>query len=483
MATLKSLAKDTAIYGLSSIIGRFLNYLLVPLYTYTLKSCSDYGIVNDLYSQSALLLVVLTFGMETTFFRFISKEERPLDVFGTSLIMVGSVAALFLLLVFGTLPWLAGSLGYAEHPWYVGMMAVVVAMDAFQAILFSYLRYQKKAIRFASLKMLFILINCTLNFLAYVVVPRFLEDWPITVAYTFAINLVSTGIIMLCFLPELRQSPWRFDVGYCKPMLRYTWPMLVLGIAGILNQVAGQLLLPRVLEKEAGRTALGIYGACVKIAMIMAMITQAFRYAYEPVVFAGHNDKNNPELLAKTMKFFIIFTLLAFLCVMGYMDILQRIIEEKYREGLSIVPIVMVAEIMMGIYFNLSFWYKLIDKTIYGAWFSLSGCAVLLTVNLLFIPQYGYMACAWAGVAGYATSMLLSYFVGQRKNPIPYPLGSIFFYVLLTAALFAVMAYVSPHLSLIARLAVNTLLIGVFLATILYRDLPLQSLPILKRFF
>jgi len=266
-------------------------------------------------------------------------------------------------------------------------------------------------------------------------------------------------------------------------MLRYTWPMLVLGIAGILNQVAGQLLLPRVLEKEAGRTALGIYGACVKIAMIMAMITQAFRYAYEPVVFAGHNDKNNPELLAKTMKFFIIFTLLAFLCVMGYMDILQRIIEEKYREGLSIVPIVMVAEIMMGIYFNLSFWYKLIDKTIYGAWFSLSGCAVLLTVNLLFIPQYGYMACAWAGVAGYATSMLLSYFVGQRKNPIPYPLGSIFFYVLLTAALFAVMAYVSPHLSLIARLAVNTLLIGVFLATILYRDLPLQSLPILKRFF
>ena len=259
-------------------------------------------------------------------------------------------------------------------------------------------------------------------------------------------------------------------------MLRYTWPMLVLGIAGILNQVAGQLLLPRVLEKEAGRTALGIYGACVKIAMIMAMITQAFRYAYEPVVFAGHNDKNNPELLAKTMKFFIIFTLLAFLCVVGYMDILQHIIEEKYREGLRIVPIVMVAEIMMGIYFNLSFWYKLIDKTIYGAWFSLSGCAVLLAVNLVFIPQYGYMACAWAGVAGYATSMLLSFFVGQRKNPIPYPLGSIAGYVIVAALFYVGMVALSVRLPLVARLGVNSLLIILYLGHIIYHEKILEHL-------
>ena len=482
MATLKSLAKDTAIYGLSSIVGRFLNYLLVPLYTYTLKSCSDYGIVNDLYAQTALVLVVLTFGMETTFFRFINKEKRPMDVFSTSLMMVGGVAAVFLLAVLGFLPVVAGALGYADHPQYVGMMAGIVAMDAFQAILYSYLRYQKKAIRFASLKMLFILINCTLNLIAYVVIPHFLEDWPITVGYTFAINLISTGIIMLCFLPELRQCPWHFDLGYCRPMLRYTWPMLVLGIAGILNQVAGQLLLPRVLPQEAGRTALGIYGACVKIAMIMAMITQAFRYAYEPVVFAGHSDKNNPELLAKTMKFFIIFTLLAFLCVVGYMDILQHIIEAKYREGLRIVPIVMAAEIMMGIYFNLSFWYKLIDKTIYGAWFSLCGCAVLLAVNLIFIPQYGYMACAWAGVAGYATSMLLSYAVGQRKNPIPYPLGSIAVYVLLAAALFAAMQYVPGSWPLVLRLAANTLLIMLFVAHLLYHDFPLKSLPVIGRY-
>ena len=476
MASLKSLAKDTAIYGLSSIVGRFLNYLLVPLYTYTLKSCSDYGIVNDLYSQSALMLVIITFGMETTFFRFINKEEKPMEVFSTSLMMVGGVALLFLLLVLGGLSGIAGILGYAEHPQYVGIMAVIVAMDAFQAILFSFLRYQQKALRFAALKMLFILVNCTLNVVAYVVVPHFLEDWPITVGYTFAINLISTSLIMLCFMPELQKCPWRFNWKYCKPMLRYTWPMLVLGIAGILNQVAGQLLLPRVLEREAGRTALGIYGACVKIALIMAMITQAFRYAYEPVVFAGHNDKNNPDLLAKTMKFFIIFTLLAFLCVVGYMDILQHIIEEKYREGLRIVPIVMVAEIMMGVYFNLSFWYKLIDRTIYGAWFSLSGCAVLLMVNLLFIPQYGYMACAWAGVAGYATSMLLSYFVGQRKNPIPYPLGSIAGYVLIAALFYGGMLLLADRLPLLARLGVNTLLIILFLGHIIYHEKILDHL-------
>jgi len=476
MANLKSLAKDTAIYGLSSIVGRFLNYWLVPLYTYTLKSCSDYGIVNDLYAQSALVLVILTFGMETTFFRFINKEERPMHVFSTCLMMVGGVAAAFLALVLGFLPVVAGALGYADHPQYVGVMAVIVAMDAFQAILYSYLRYQKKAIRFASLKMLFILANCTLNLVAYVVVPHFLEDWPITVGYTFVINLICTSLIMLCFLPELRQCPWRFDFSYCRPMLRYTWPMLVLGVAGILNQVAGQLLLPRVLPHEAGLTALGIYGACVKIAMIMAMITQAFRYAYEPVVFAGHSDKNNPELLAKAMKFFIIFTLLAFLCVVGYMDILQMIIEAKYREGLRIVPIVMVAEIMMGIYFNLSFWYKLIDKTIYGAWFSLCGCAVLLAVNLVFIPQYGYMACAWAGVAGYATSMLLSYVVGQRQNPIPYPLGSIAVYVLIAALFFALMQCQPAGWPVLLRLAVNSLLILLYLGHIVYHEQILHHL-------
>lgn len=473
MASMKSLAKDTAIYGLSSIVGRFLNYLLVPLYTYTLKSCADYGIVSDLFAQTALLMVILTFGMETTFFRFASREERADSVLSTALLMVGSVGAAFLLMVLGLLPMVAGSLGYAEHPWYVGMMAIIVAMDAFQSILFGYLRYQRRAVRFVCLKMLFILMNCTLNVVAYVVMPHFMESWPITVMWTILINLICTGTVMLCFLKELFAINWQPDRQYCVRMLRYTWPLLVLGVAGILNQVAGQILLPRVLDKESGRMALGVYNACAKLAMIMALITQTFRYAYEPFVFAQSKDKSKNETYALGMKYFVIFTLLAFLGVMAYLPILQYFIGPSYREGIGIIPVVMAAEIMMGVYFNLSFWYKLIDKTIYGAWFSLAGCAVLVAVNLIFIPKCGYMACAWGGFAGYGTAMVLSYVVGQRKNPIDYPLKSIFSYVAMTVLFFVIMEALPESWPSLLRMAVNTLLLIAFACHIIWHDLPM----------
>ena len=483
MANMKTLAKDTAIYGLSSIVGRFLNYLLVPLYTYTLKSCADYGIVSDLYSQTALLLAILTFGMETTFFRFANKEEHPETVFSTVLIMVGSVAALFLLCVLGGLPLVAGALGYGEHPWYVGMMAIVVAMDAVQAILFGYLRFKRKAVKFMTFKMTFIILNCELNALAYGVLPKYMESWNVTVFWTFLINLISTSVVMLCFYKELWHCKWKFDKEYCRAMLRYTWPLLILSIAGILNQVAGQLMLPRVLDQEEGRTALGIYNACVKVAMIMALLTQTFRYAYEPFVFAQNKEKDKGDTYALGMKYFIIFTLLAFLGVMGYLPILQNFVGPQYRTGLAVIPIVMAAEIMMGIYFNLSFWYKLIDKTIYGAWFSLAGCAVLLAINWLFIPRYGYMACAWAGFAGYGVAMVLSYVVGQIKNPIRYPLKSIGAYVLITIFFFILMQLVPAEWPVWLRLALNTLIILAFVAHIIYHDLPLKELPFVGKYF
>lgn len=483
MANMKTLAKDTAIYGLSSIVGRFLNYLLVPLYTYTLKSCADYGIVSDLYSQTALVLVLLTFGMETTFFRFANKEDSPQKVFSTTLIMVGCVAAFFLLVVLGLLPQVSRVLGYAEHPWYVGMMAIIVAMDAFQAILFGYLRFQRKAVKFMCLKMLFILLNCTLNVMAYAILPHFMESWPVTVFWTILINLICTSIVMLCFYKELLGCTWQFDKTYCTNMLHYTWPLLILGIAGILNQVAGQLMLPRILDRDEGRNALGIYNACVKVAMIMAIITQTFRYAYEPFVFAQTKDKDKNETYAQGMKYFLIFTLLAYLCVMAYMPLLQNLIGPQYRAGLAIIPIVMVAEIMMGVYFNLSFWYKLIDKTIYGAWFSLIGCAVLITVNVLFIPRYGYMACAWAGFCGYGTAMLLSYVVGQKKNPIRYPLGSIAGYVLLTVVLYLLVKLIPTCWPLVLRLTAGTLLVAIYVAYTIWKDLPLSGLPFVGKYF
>ena len=477
---LKSLAKDTAIYGLSSIVGRFLNYLLVPLYThYMPKDSGDYGISTNVYAYTALILAVLTFGMETTLFRFANEEkEKPDTVFSTGFALIASLTAVFLMSVFGFITPIADKLGYAQHHNYLLMMAAVVAMDALQALPFSYLRFQKRPIRFASLKMLFIALNIGLNVLFFVVLHR------TSVFYVFLLNLVCTGAISLLFLPQLFRIQWHFDWGLLRRMLSYSWPILILGIAGNLNQVADKIIFPLVYPDQAdANVQLGIYGGCVKIAMIMAMITQAFRYAYEPIVFAKAKDGDKNEYYAVAMKYFLIFTLLAFLCVMGYIDVLQLIIGKDYREGMQVVPIVMAAEIMMGVYFNLSFWYKLIDKTIYGAWFSLAGCAVLLAVNYYFIPKYSYMACAWGGVAGYGTAMALSYIVGQIKNPIPYPMKSIMVYVLMAALFFAVMQAVPHEWHIVLRLAINTVLIGAFIGHIVYHDLPLKSLPVIGKYF
>lgn len=480
MANLKSLVKDTAIYGLSSIVGRFLNYLLVPLYThYMPKASGDYGVSTNIYAYTALILVLLTFGMETTLFRFANDERhKPDTVFSTVMAVVGSLTLVFLLLIFGFITPISNSLGYAEHPDYLLMMAVVVALDALQAIPFSYLRFQKRPIRFASLKMLFIVLNIGLNVLYFVWLGK------TSVFYVFFINLLCTGFITFFFIPGLFRIKWQFDGKLLKQMLGYSWPILVLGIAGILNQVADKIIFPLVYPDEAeANVQLGIYGSCVKIAMIMAMITQAFRYAYEPIVFAKSKDADKTEYYASAMKYFLIFTLLAFLCVVGWMPILQYIIGEEYREGLGVVPIVMAAEIMMGVYFNLSFWYKLIDKTIYGAWFSLAGCLVLFAVNIIFIPKYGYWACAWGGVAGYGTAMVLSYIVGQIKNPIPYPMKDIVFYVIKTFAAFCVMYWAQDNLSEWASLTVCTLLILAFIGNIIKCDLPLSSLPVIGKKF
>lgn len=485
MANLKSLAKDTAIYGMSSIIGRFLNYLLVPLYTAKISAASGgYGVITNMYAYTALLMVILTYGMETTFFRFANKEgENAQRVYATTLTMVGTTSLLFVALVFLFLSPLSGLMGYADHPSYVWVMFTTVAIDAFQCIPFAYLRYKKRPLRFAALKLLFIGLNITLNIIYYLVMGG------TEVGYAFYINLVCTGSITFFFWRELREGfsagvgSWAECRALMGRMLSYSWPILVLGIAGILNQTADKILFPYLYHGADAHAQLGIYGAASKIAMIMAMITQAFRYAYEPFVFGKAKDKNSGQTYATAMKFFIIFTLLAYLCVIGYLDILKRIIAPDYWAGLKVVPIVMAAEIMMGIYFNLSFWYKLIDKTIWGAWFSIAGCTVLIAVNLIFIPQYSYMACAWGGFAGYATSMILSYIVGQKKNPINYPLKSIAIYVAIAGLFYAIMAFTPKEWPLVTKLSINTLLIILFVGHILKHDLPLHSLPIIGKYF
>ncbi len=348
--------------------------------------------------------------------------------------------------------------------------------------------------KFAALKMLFIILDIGLNLVFFVLLPYLYGKYPEAIAtvydpsvgagYAFYINLVCTASITFLFYREFKVVSFsQFDKTVLRRLLAYGWPILVLGIAGILNQTADKILFPKLYHSSDSYSQLGIYGAASKIAMIMAMITQALRYAYEPYVFSKNKEKDSRETYAQAMKYFIIFTLLAFLFVIGYMDILKYIISSDYWEGLYVVPIVMAADIMMGIYFNLSFWYKLTDKTIWGAWFSGIGCAVLICVNVIFIPRYGYVACAWGGVAGYGTAMLLSYFVGQKKYPIRYPLRSIFTYIAI-AAFFTCIITCTPHdWPLSVRLVINTGLLILFLAHLIYHDMPLKGWPVIGKYF
>jgi len=479
MSKLASLFKDTAIYGLSSIIGRFVNWLLVPLYTAKLSAASGgYGVITNMYAYTALALVLLTFGMETTYFRFTNKTHEDSNrIYSTTLISVGTVALLFAVLVVLFVDPISRLMGYGDHPSYVWVMGVTVAIDAFLCIPFAHLRQQKKAIKFAVLKLLNILISIVLNIVYF----AWMEGRE--VGYAFYINLFCSAMLAVCLVQEIVPIRYGFDRPAFRRMIRYAWPILILGIAGILNQTADKMLFPYFYPGSDMHAQLGIYGACSKIAMIMAMITQAFRYAYEPIVFAGVKDKDQHEMYEQAMKYFVIFTLLAYLMVVGYMDILKYLIGSDYWSGLRVVPIVMAAEILMGVYFNLSYWYKITDKTIWGAIFSGIGCAVLLAVNVLFVPRYGYMACAWGGVAGYGVAMVTSYFVGQKYYPLNYPLKDISFYVVLAAVLFFAMRGASHELPVWMSVGVNTLLILVFVTAIVTRDLPLSRLPVVGRYF
>lgn len=488
MANLKSLAKDTAIYGLSSIAARFINYLLVPIQTDRFNSAGgQYGIITNVYAYVALLIVVLTYGMETTFFRFMSKEgENPDRVYATTLKMVGMTSLLFMAVVILFNQPIASVLGYSDHPEYILIMYVTVAIDAFAAIPFAYLRCKHRPIKFATLKMLNITFNIVLNLLYLVVLPYFKinpfgiydDRFTLDVVWVFYINLFCTIATLLMLWKELAGIHYKFDMVTCRRMLSYTFPLLIMGLAGQLNQCASQIIFPYVFNgtPEEARMQLGIYGACIKIAMIMVMITQAFRYAYEPFVFGKSKDKDNKDTYAKAMKFYIIFTLLAFLSVMGYMDVLRHVVGRSYWEGLEIVPIVMAAEIMFGIFFNLSFWYKLTDRTIWGAYFSGIGAAVLIVMDILLIPRMSYWACAWAGFVSYAVSMVISYYFGQKYYPIKYPVTDILIYVVIATVLFGGITVSNEMLPTWAALSVNTLILLVFMGVIVKRDFPLSRL-------
>lgn len=494
MAGLKSLAKDTAIYGLSSIVGRFLNYLLVPLYTAVIPaSTGGYGVVSNVYAYTALILVFLTFGMETGFFRFANKSgEHPEKVYANTLIFVGGLSLIFVILCMLFLHPISSLLEYPDHPDYIAMMVLVVALDSFQCIPFAYLRYKKRPIKFASIKLFNIIGNILLNLFFLLLCPWLdvhahqLVSWfyrpEYLVGYIFVSNLIMSLVQMFFFISELRGFSYRVDKVLLKQMISYSFPILVFGVVGILNQTIDKMIYPFLFDdRQEGLVQLGIYSATSKVAMIMAMFTQAFRYAYEPFVFGKNKEGDNRKMYSAAMKYFFIFSLLAFLAVMFYMDILRYMVARDYWEGLSVVAIVMGAEIFKGIYFNLSFWYKLTDETQWGAYFSIIGCAVILALNIWLVPTYGYVASAWASVAGYGVITLLSYIIGQKKYPVSYPLKDMAVYLILAAVLFVLsQEVIISNVGL--RLVFRTLLLLMFIAYILKKDLPLKTIPFVNRF-
>lgn len=483
MAGIKSLAKDTAIYGLSSIVGRFLNWCLVPLYTNVFDQ-SEYGVVTFVYAAVALALIVLTYGMETGFFRFANHErwKDPMEVYSTSLISLATTSTLFVVAVCLFIEPVSAAMECKGHESYIIIMALCVAIDAFLALPFSYLRYRKRPVRFASIRLVNIAVNIGLNLFFILLCPWLMTHAPVTVdwfyrpdfgiGYIFLANLIATLVNLLLMIPELHGFKWLFNRKLLKEMLCYSAPLLVLGVAGIMNQTISTLLYPSLAPDEATAMAgLGVYNANYKIALVMVMFIQAFRFAYEPFIFAQAKQRGEDRNRAYSdaMKYFIIFALLIFMGVMFYLDIIKYFIAPAYFSGLKIVPIVMLAELFFGIFFNLSLWYKLSDKTIWGMLFSLMGLAVTIGLNFILVPHIAYMGCAVASLFCYGVMMAASYAVGRKVYPIDYELGRIVLYFVIAAFIYIVGMYALPDITSV-RYFVRAILLALFVAIVARRE-------------
>lgn len=494
MAKSKSLIRDSAIYGGSAILVKMLNYLLVPLFTYNLAK-SDFGMMTNLYAYIALIIVILTFGMETGFFRFANQTEkyRPHTVYSTTLLIVGGITLLFLIIFLSFLPSIRPYLWIDEIPDnYIRMTLIILSMDTISAIPFVYLRYRKKAGKFGFLKLLNVILYILFCVFFLVVCPWINRHCPSLISwfwiddfrlgYILISNLLATGIQTVCLFTEVIGFRYKWDGRLALEMFRYCFPLMIMGLAGMSNQVVDKLVFPHVYpDPKSALDELGVYGACFKIALIMMMFTQAFRYAYEPYVFEKSKDRDARQSYADVMKYFVLLGLLVFLGVVFYLDIIKYFIEREYFGALHVVPIVLIGELFFAVYFNLSFWYKLTDKTYWGAVFSTIASVVIIGVNIFFIPRYGYMACAWAPFIGNGLIVLLSYFIGQKNYPIRYDLKTIGLYTFLAAALFTV-SYFVPIGHAGWHMAFNTILLAVYIFVLVKRDLPVKEIPYINQF-
>lgn len=484
MSPLKKLAGQTAVYGISSIVGRLLNYFLVPFYT-RIFSREQFGVVTEMYAYVAFLVVILTYGMETAFFRYSSKTGRPASVFSTIMLSVISTSALFILLSSLFSVQIGTLLGYPNHTEYIIWFAVIVGLDAISSIPMARLRQQNRARRFLVVSLSNVLVNIGLN-LFFLVYCRELynehgenANWivqnlynpEIGVGYVFISNLVASIVKLLLLSPQISSVSLQFDSVLMKQMLRYAFPLMILGLAGIVNETIDRLLLKHLLDlpRDEALAEVGVYGACYKVAIIMSLGIQAFRYAAEPFFFAEEKKRNAVQTYASVMRYFVIMASLLFLGIMLFIDEVMLFVGPEFREGVKVVPILLLAYMFYGIVFNLSFWFKLSDRTSLGAAISIIGAFITIVLNVWLIPIIGYMGSAWATLASYTAMAAVSYFLGRKYYPIPYDLKRIGSYLALSLMLYALGIRLQEDAGML-RYPLAVLLIGVFVAAVWFSE-------------
>ena len=483
MALLKKLAGETAIYGVSNVLSRILHYLLLTPYLTRVFDGPDkdqYGIHGLMYAFAALLMVLFTYRMETAFFRFGSRDGNMNITFSTATISLLVTTLCFVATALFFSEDVASFLTQAADQRYVIWFAFIIGLDALAAVPFARLRLENRPIRFATIKVINILVNAALVLFFLEVCPRLLaggSTWVATIYspnreldYVFISNLIASAVVLLLLVPQFFKIQLQFDGALFRRMLRYAWPLIIVGIAGVINQLLDRYLLKEWLPGDlaSNLTQVGIYNGCVKLAVLMNLFTQAFNYAAEPFFFR-HADRQDSRLVyAQVAQAFALVGSLVFLGIMLYIDIVKLMIAEDYWEGLRVVPILLIAYLSLGLYYNFSIWYKLTDHTKIGAGIALAGAAVTLLVNYLLIPKIGYMGSAWAALSCYGLMCALSYWIGRKHYPVPYPIGRILSYVLGAVAVYMLSNSLRPTLarSFWSILAVNTTLLLSYVATI-----------------
>jgi O-antigen/teichoic acid export membrane protein len=482
-SALTRLGSQTLLYGMGTILPRFLNYLLTPLLTYIFHEPAQFGLHTELYSYIAILNVIFTYGMETAYFRFCQSIQNPDKVFRTGFTFLILTTLIFSGILYYCTPIFATWLHYDKHPEFLYWSTGILASDALLALPMARFRQLEKPIPFTLIRITNILTNIVLHILIFVVVKNKYANHPenilyswynpgIGIGYSFLCNLLSNVLSFLMLIPSLRNYRPAWDFSLFATMIRYSWPLIIVGIAGMINETFDRAAMKHLLPLSEGQKAQGIYGACYKISIFMTLFIQAFRFAAEPFFFNRASERNALSLNAYVFKIFSQFCFFIFLLTALNLPLLQYFIGPSYREGIHIVPVLLLANAFLGIYYHLSIWYKLSGKTIYGAVISTIGAIITIVLNILFVPVFSYNASAWTTLIAYATICIISYKTGRKYYPAPYNLRAFVFYMLLSLFLYFLSFFWKDIPSVLIRTILNNLLVIPFVWIWIKWELP-----------